>query len=410
MSNKLRRLLHLSPFVIAAAVGAFATTFRGLAPTVKAGQGNAPVRTVGSGQALDANPGRKGATYYWLEGRSTRVTTKFSDGTSAVAERASDGNFESKLNDTSGNELSRLKIVHLSGANTALQYRAASGAALNALGDGDLQLSLAWSNAQAHSLWKEGSLKTLEWQDGYMRPAGAGKRDLGEDIVELHTEWANGLSATGTRKAATTARVNQRESARTIAGPALTTTLTKDGANIGAAAWFPNDKLFMWNLPNLTQAYIDSNNLSHFGGWPFTPDAEWLNLQILALYHFKTQINEKGFVARVDQPCTAPSPGLLARVANFFEPTLRANDPGCDNLHWLDGTVFRQCCDIHDACYAAHGCNWYSWWKVWTSWTCDMCNGWVAFCFASTACTCDPGFALLEIEEPLKTRVAQGTA
>ena len=40
----------------------------------------------------------------------------------------------------------------------------------------------------------------------------------------------------------------------------------------------------------------------------------------------------------------------------FVAPTLSANEPGCDGLHWLDGTVFRYCCDVHDLCYAKVGC------------------------------------------------------
>src|SRR5437762_3855893 len=56
-------------------------------------------------------------------------------------------------------------------------------------------------------------------------------------------------------------------------------------------------------------------------------------------------------------------------------PILAANEPGCDDLHWLDGSVFRPCCDMHDACYyaATPPCTQRSWW-YWGSWSCDRCN------------------------------------
>ena len=101
----------------------------------------------------------------------------------------------------------------------------------------------------------------------------------------------------------------------------------------------------------------------------------WMNLQTIALYHWKTAIKEKGFVARCDQ--SKPNP-----LVQFFMPTLSANDPGCDDpFHWLDGTMLRFCCDVHDYCYEKNGCNYRSWWMIWTSWRCDYCNMVAVHCF-----------------------------
>jgi len=61
---------------------------------------------------------------------------------------------------------------------------------------------------------------------------------------------------------------------------------------------------------------------------------------------------------------------------------VQANEPGCDGLHWLDGTVLRFCCDVHDRCYEKYGCSSRSWWQFWSSWTCDLCNAGAVFCFA----------------------------
>ena len=103
------------------------------------------------------------------------------------------------------------------------------------------------------------------------------------------------------------------------------------------------------------------------------PDATWLNLQTIAMHQFKTSIAKQGFVAK----CEAPQPN---RLAQLFFPTVHADD-GCDYLHWLDGTVFRSCCDQHDKCYEKRGCDASSWWLVWKSWSCDFCNTQVERCF-----------------------------
>jgi len=114
---------------------------------------------------------------------------------------------------------------------------------------------------------------------------------------------------------------------------------------------------------------------ANYGGWPFTPDTTWLNLQIIAAHHFKTLLAAQGTVAKV---CEPPKP---SRLAQFFSPTLYANEAGCDDLHWLDGSIVRACCDDHDRCYAKSGCSSSSWWQWWKSWSCDFCNMAVVGCF-----------------------------
>ena len=106
----------------------------------------------------------------------------------------------------------------------------------------------------------------------------------------------------------------------------------------------------------MSQGYISAEHLKDFGGWPFVPDAAWVNLQTIAFYHFKTLIDQKGFVAQKDGGCgVGRGSSVASKLLNFFEPTLSANEPGCDGLHWLDGTVLRYCCDVHDMCYERTG-------------------------------------------------------
>jgi hypothetical protein len=209
----------------------------------------------------------------------------------------------------------------------------------------------------------------------------AGNRDLRPRVLE--TEWAGGLSVKTTR------RSNVRDAGpagRVFTGDALSARLTRNGAEIGASDWFAKSGVFRFSIPSLrVYGSIEAKHLERYGGWPFTPDAEWLNLQLLAFYHFKSLIDAKGFVASNVKGCGQQT-SVAGRFANLFVPRLQANEEGCDGLHWLDGTIYRFCCDIHDRCYSKYGCNATSWWQFWNGWRCDACNSWAAWCFVTGGC------------------------
>ena len=114
----------------------------------------------------------------------------------------------------------------------------------------------------------------------------------------------------------------------------LVSRLTRDGAVIGFANWFAKEQLLIWDIPGVTSGSLTGGHLKSFGGWPFTPDAEWLNLQTIAFYHFKTAIDKQGLVA-----ARPPAASWPERALNLLIAPVQANEPGCDGLHWLDGTV-----------------------------------------------------------------------
>ena len=100
--------------------------------------------------------------------------------TTAVAERGTDGNFETKLSDRAGGEVGRFTVNRAAadgGADAVLHYAARSGDALHAYGEASVRPTLAWANAQAYSLSKDGGPPRrpgLEWRNGLMRRRGAG--------------------------------------------------------------------------------------------------------------------------------------------------------------------------------------------------------------------------------------------
>ena len=336
---------------------------------VRAAQGNA-VKIVPNGRAIGGNPGEKGATYYALEGQTTRFTTRFLDGTKAVAERSADGNIQTKLEDAAGNEINRFNVGH-----DVLMYLRPSADPVQAVPDPSVHATLDWSNRQSHRLHEDRVVSSagLEWRDGLMRHASAMAKDEERSAVrEVETQWANGLSSKTVRVRATR---GQKFDGHPVQGDVFVTKLMRDGVEVGLTNYFTYERIFAWTMPGVTEGLINNDHLkARYAGWPFTPDMVWMNLQAIGLYHWKTVINQKGFVARCQPPTTNP-------LVQFFMPTVSANEPGCDGLHWLDGTVLRFCCDMHDACYEKFGCTANSWWMWWTSWRCDWCNARAITCF-----------------------------
>jgi hypothetical protein len=348
-------------------------------PALSQSKGQQPataVKMLPAGERLGGHPGEKGATYYALEGRTRRLTTRFKDAV-VVSEPRADGDVDVTVRDTAGRDVSHLVVNHLDGTRDVVQFTTEAGGRFQALGEPGVKMTMDWANRQAYSLAADAvdaAAPDVEWRRGLIRRRGAPERDLDRAVVSLETEWEEGLTASTLRRPAARRKVLAN---REFTGEVVVTRLTKDGQAAGTTNWYPREQVFAWNLPGLTKGVITSKDLADYGGWTFVPDLEWMNVQAIAFHHFKSEIDRNRFVARA----APPAAGLLERVVNAVVPSVYANEPGCDGLHWLDGTIFRYCCDVHDACYAKYGCSSRSWWQIWTSWRCDMCNAWVIDCF-----------------------------
>jgi hypothetical protein len=319
----------------------------------------------------------RGATYRWLESQATRTSTRFADAI-AVSERDTAGELRTMVRDMAGTELATFNVQHGSGGVDTLEYRQAGVEPLRTSGKDGLNPSLEWGNRQAYLLWKEQQAVRrgpLEWQGRLMRPRGADRRSSQLDPIEVKTEWPDGLVATATRASGARRHVLNGTPLR---GRVITSRLRKNGIDVGHTQYYESEQVFTWVFPGLTEGLVDQAALAPIGGLPFTPDAEWANVQSLAFYTFHTAVKERGAVAP-----QANRSGVIHKIASLFVPTLFANEPGCDNLHWLDSTIYRPCCDQHDRCYEKFGCDWKTWWQIWSSWTCDVCNGMVLYCFGT---------------------------
>jgi hypothetical protein len=320
--------------------------------------------------------GDRGATYDWLEGKAIRATTRFADAT-VVAERGADGRVSTRVTDKVGNEVARLRVHPVDVVDHTFEFSLADGRATRMARRTGVKPTLDWSNQQAYSLWKDDGAITapLEWQDTLVRPRGAKRRDVANDSIQTDTEWVGGFSATVTRKIGTHVSY---QTGRPTTGLVFISAFKQDGVEVGSSQWWPQEQTFAWSFPGLTDGFVDASRLQRDGGWTFVPDMAWLNTQNLAFQQFHTSLNARGAVSQ-------RKGSWLDRLGAIIAPTVFANEPGCDGLHWLDWSIFRPCCDSHDQCYAKAdpACGANSWWRFWAGWECTNCNIYAAYCFVS---------------------------
>lgn len=356
--------------------------------TARTAQKSDAVRIVPNGQSASGTPGQKGATYYALERQSARVTTEFLDGNVAIAERGLDGDITTHLRTAFGLEINRVRVNRKGGgAGDAVQYIRPDTDPIQAVVDSDEETppTLDWLNRQSHNFYRDNVTTgaNLRWRNGSIRKAGAANDDNVADEAQtvrtIETVWANGLSAKTRR---VRLKAGDQFDGKPVSGDALVTTISKNGESVGVANYFVNERIYSWKMPGVSEGLITNTHLTpRYGGWLFKPDMIWMNLQALGFYEWGRTRSKTPMQASA----CATKPTLMQRVANFVSPAVHAapkDDPGCDDLHWLDGSTFRFCCDIHDLCYEKYGCTSSSWWKVWTSWNCDKCNMNAVWCFA----------------------------
>jgi hypothetical protein len=328
--------------------------------------------------ARPVNPTDRGATYQWLDERAIRVTTTFVDAV-VVTERVPGGDLRTRLSDNSGRELGEFAVDRVGAGSDVLTFKNGEEQFVRASGRPGAPPTLDWSNRQAYVMWKDKATETtvsLEWQGDLIRARAGPPVDFRRNTLEVRTDWLDGISAKATRTA------GQRPHPKTGApsrGTSFESRLTRDNAEVGRSRWYPEEQVYVWSIPGLTKGYLDADRLKDIGGWTFSPDLAWVNVQNYAFHYFHTLIATQGFVSGAPPPARS----WLARLADAVAPTVYANEAGCDGLHYLDLTIIRPCCDAHDKCYEKYGCTWKSWWEFWSSWKCTGCNIVVTICIMS---------------------------
>jgi len=349
------------------------------------------VRVVPNGQSAAGTPGVKGATYYALEQQATRVTTEFLDGSIATAERSLDGDLVTNLRTGEGLDINRVRVNHKGGgAEDSVQYVRPGADVIQMAADAGVSATptLDWLNRQSHHFYEDNvtAPADLRWRNGAIRKAGADGLDdqatEAETVKTMETVWTNGLVA---RTRRVHLKAGDQFDGKPVTGDVLITHVFNNGVDAGVANYFVNDRIYSWKMPGVSEGLISNAHLTpRYGGWLFKPDMVWMNLQALGFYQWGRERAQSP--ARTHASACAVKPTLMQRLTDLVSPAVHAagakDEPGCDDLHWLDGSVYRYCCDVHDFCYAKYGCTSTSWWEVWSSWKCDRCNAEAVWCFA----------------------------
>ena len=166
--------------------------------------------------------------------------------------------------------------------------------------------------------------------------------------------------------------------------------LRSAGRQVGMLRWFGKERVLTWSFPNGREGSGWSRKVP--GGFKFTPTMAWANVQGLA---FLRQSRRSPVRGRRRPPTLGSAPrrrpvSIDTRAARALRgprrrahARLRRKGRRVTGLHFLDGTVFEECCTRHDLCYEAeHPSNCCEAW----SWFCRTRSG---TALAATSLWCD---------------------
>lgn len=369
-----------------------------------------------------------GSTFHGLEARARRVTTTFPD--VVIDVRRGEGQaMEAVLRTRAGVEAGRLSVEPHTRRVQWRGGRADARATEFGLPE-QATVGLDWAAFQLYALHADAT------------EAGTGAVDVAgeEGAWDGHVRRSRRALRRGTSAGQLTARAERvetefdeivvraeidRHARPKKPGPKVdysrfTATIVdrRTGAKRGFVRWFDTAQVLTWKIDGGSQGVVLPERMR--GGWTFTPTMAWANVQA---YQFVTQaartlepVEPFAAAGPFDRPAIAPfaqiaravAPlpsaalaltgamgrsvlsdvpalnGIWARGWTLTGTTAVVNEPGCDNLHWLDGSVFRMCCDQHDTCYETNGCSAGSWWWPFSgSWSCQKCNARVVYCFCT---------------------------
>jgi hypothetical protein len=324
-----------------------------------------------------------GDTYYSLERRSQRVTARFTDGVVAV-DRLNDDSWSVEIQDQGGVYVGQMAVTGVGAGRYALGFNSPQDRLSTDI-DNAMRPTADWAGLQAYMLWKEKGLRRsrgIERRGRFLRPKGAAPLDVEDAPIFLTAEFPNDITVTTHR------RFKSVEYVRNTPAPYYVTSLAERGVTRGEMWWFPQTQTLEWKFPNLTSGQITPEGLlaTPGGGWEFRPTMAWANIQAYAFFESHSRIAADKRAAERNKPTSA-----FRRAVDWLVPSLHADSIGCDGLHWLDGSIYRACCDQHDSCYATYACSQGSWIVDFANnsadWMCVGCNVQAIVCFATGGAT-----------------------
>jgi len=382
-----------------------------------------------------------GETYYRLDGEVRRVVSWFPDAT-VTTERSAEGVLQTTLTDTAGLVRARMRYQPL---RRLLELDRAANDRVVRLDAPARRVATDWASLQLLQIWRDH--RALDVAPEAARPRDYTKSgrfwrvrqqvereqaqrvpppDPARDVLAVRTEFHDLVAV------ATLERHEAPERPKTAYATFTSRVVNVDGQELGFVRWFAQPRVVTWAFASGERGVAPEWRIP--GGFGFTPTLAWANVQ--GAWFARVQPRKARPGARAPRATPAggrdgtPSerrevrapgrPGLGARVfatvrgfmtrvrfgptgnrldrgvvslANTQEtppepqgPTCDGLSDGCTGLHWLDDTIFRDCCDEHDLCYEADcssPCTKASWIFFWQRWYCTACNLQAVWCFVS---------------------------
>jgi hypothetical protein len=366
-----------------------------------------------------------GSTFHALEAQARTLTTTYPDAIVDVT-RTAGGGIEAVLRDHARAPGGRLSVP--AGTRRVQWAPAAGGTPTEFALPDEATVALDWAAQQTYALFTDTTAAAREGRsaevsgeegtwDGHVRRNRRAARAVSAGQLSARIQAVDTVFDTIVVRA--TLDKHERRASRTrVDYSRFTATIfdARTGARRGFVRWFDTAHVLTWKIEGGSQGVVLPERLR--GGWTFTPTMAWANVQA---FQFATKAAQglepaQPFAAMLQAPprpltllarAVAPAPALalatlgtrhtspivsdsLARLAGWtrasFGGTMRVNEPGCDELHWLDGSIFRPCCDAHDRCYEKEGCSAGSWWWPFSgTWSCQKCNAAVVYCFCTVS-------------------------
>jgi hypothetical protein len=328
--------------------------------------------------ALLAQNLNMGSTYESIDQMAISVTTTFTDGTMVRTDRLGEGVLQSTLRDAQGRALASLdtdatgeiRFRVKAGDDTERTYAARAAVTLTA----------DWANVQLHRTWNETSLAlasgvpSLVWRGDFLM---ADTPRLGISTLGLEKRFSRDAEAYAIASVVSdfggVETRSKRHDSADAALPNWTTGVYVAGRleSVMGMAWVESTQTLYWKLPDGSLGEVGPNTFPE--GWTrFRPNQAWANVQAFSFYRYALEHGQ----LRIE-PWTPDRPRR-----DRLTVAVNTDVDGCTGLHWLDGTVYRACCDEHDRCYNKQNPDCTAWSWLWPgSWQCFMCNLRVVGCF-----------------------------
>jgi hypothetical protein len=362
-----------------------------------------------------------GDAYHAIDRAAVYVTTWFDDA-KITSIRRDHGSIETIIEDATAKVLAR--SVYRAGALDSTLIGLGQLVQYSATLSSTSSYSTDWFNKQLYVLWRDqneanhtpgmaGRSLPLTWHRGHLRLQDEINRErvLGmPDPVDakpraLRTQF-RGFHAYSERNL-------YPKRKKGIAYAAYTTRFYDDSGNqLGLMRYYEKPRAVSWSFTNGQEGVAPEWRVP--GGYKFDLNMAWASVQAMAFQQSRSPDGTKVIKNKklVDASPWARFKTGLGRAIDaawqFVSPTLYAQSKpscdglsdGCTGLHWLDGSLFQDCCDQHDVCFEADctsPCTKWSWLWPFGQWDCAACNAQAVACFFTTAITGDFGHDVPDI-------------